>query len=66
MIDTFHDRHYTLKEVAGHLNVSASTALRLIKAEPGVIHIQLGKKRKLTTYSVPETVLRRIYNRMVA
>lgn len=63
--DTFTEKHYTLKEVAEHLKVSHDTARRLVMNEPGVVHVRLGKKKALTKYVVPESVLRRIYNRMV-
>jgi hypothetical protein len=32
--------------------------------EPGVIKIRLGKLKRHTTYSVPETVALRIYRRL--
>jgi hypothetical protein len=40
------------------------TVRKLVKDEPGVICIRLGKKKTNTTYSVPESVARRIHTRL--
>lgn len=66
MQDTLHEKHYTVKEVANRLGVSPDTARKLIKAEPGVVRIQLGVKKALTTYTVPESILVRIHNKLTA
>lgn len=65
LIDAFHEKHYTLKEVAEKLRVSTKTALKLVKKQPGVLKFCLGKKKARGTYKIPESAFRRIYNRMV-
>lgn len=65
MIDAFHEKHYTVKEVAERLRVSTATALRIIKKEPDIIKLYLGKKKVRPMYKIPESTFRRIYNRMV-
>jgi hypothetical protein len=41
------------------------TVRKLVKDEPGVVKIRLGKKQSNTTYSVPESVARRIHTRLL-
>lgn len=65
MIDTFNEKLHTLKEVATHLRVTTQTARLIVKVEPGVLQ-KKGPKNERTKYFTPESVLRRIYNRMVA
>ena len=65
VIDTFNEKHFDLKQVAALLRVGPEMARRLVKDEPGVICIRVGPKKARTTYVTPESVLRRIYNRMV-
>ena len=63
MIDTFNERHFSLKELAALLKVSDDTARRLVKDEPDVLKFKIGPKKAHTIYSIPESVARRIYNR---
>jgi hypothetical protein len=37
----------------------------LAKDEPGVMKVRLGRKQSHTTYSVPESVVKRIHNRLL-
>ena len=41
------------------------TVRKLVKDEPDVVKIRLGKKKANTTYSVPESVARRIHTRLL-
>jgi hypothetical protein len=41
------------------------TVRKLVKDEPGVIKIRLGRKQANSTYSVPESVARRIHTRLL-
>jgi hypothetical protein len=66
VIDTFNEKHFDLKQVANLLKVSRETARNLVKNEPGVIRIRMGKKQARTTYTTPESVLRRIYAKLTA
>jgi hypothetical protein len=65
MQDTFDEMHFSLKEFAQRYKMSEDTARRLVKDEPGVVKIKIGRKQARTLYSIPESVARRIYNRFV-
>ena len=41
------------------------TVRKLVKDEPGVVKIRMGRKQSNTTYSVPESVARRIHTRLL-
>jgi hypothetical protein len=38
---------------------------KLVKDDPGVIKIRMGRKRAHTVYSVPESAVRRIHTRLL-
>jgi len=42
------------------------TVRKLVMNEPGVVKIRMGKKQSNTTYSVPESVARRIHTRLLS
>ena len=62
------ERHFVPKELAKMWAFSAATIRKLIKNEPGVLKLDgLGGsvgKRPYTTYSIPESVANRIYQRL--
>lgn len=62
----FREQHYTISELAKLWAKSHETVRKLVCNEPGVLKICLGKKRKHTRYSVPESVAKRIHTRMSA
>jgi hypothetical protein len=64
--DATFERHYSIAELARLWRISRETVRLLIKDEPGVIRIQLGQKRLMCRYSVPESVARRIHARLTA
>ena len=41
------------------------TVRKLVKDEPGVLKIRMGRKQSNTTYSVPESVARRIHTKLL-
>ena len=45
-------------------NTTRETVRLLVKDEPGVLKIQLGQRKALTRYSVPESVARRVHTRL--
>ena len=59
------ERHYRIDALAKLWGVSRETMRILIKDEPGVIKIRLGRKQAHTSYSVPESVARRIHTRLL-
>jgi hypothetical protein len=64
----FEERHFSPIELSRRWGYSAATVRRLIADEQGVLRLQgLGPtagKRPYTTYSVPESVAARIYQRL--
>jgi hypothetical protein len=59
------ERHYRIAELAKIWNLGRETVRVLVKDEPGVIKIRLGRKRAHTIYSVPESVVLRIHTRLL-
>jgi hypothetical protein len=60
------ERHYRLGELADMWSLGRETVRLLIKDEPGVIRIRLGRKKAHTFYSVPESVAVRIHTRLLS
>jgi hypothetical protein len=60
----FIEKHYRIAELAGIWGIGRETVRKIVKDEPGVIQIRQGRKKTHTTYSVPESVARRIHSRM--
>ena len=59
------ERHYRIGELADVWRLGRETVRLLVKDEPGVIKIRLGRKRAHTIYSVPESVAVRIHTRLL-
>jgi hypothetical protein len=59
------ERHYRIGELAEMWRLGRETVRLLIKDEPGVIKIRLGRKRSHTIYSIPESVAMRIHTRLL-
>ena len=62
---SFAEKHYRVGELAGLWGLGRETVRKIVKDEPGVIKIRQGRKRADTTYSVPESVARRIHTRLL-
>ncbi len=64
----FTERHYTIAEIAGLWNVSIDFVRRLFAEEPGVLVFgdqRNERKRRYTTMRIPESVLKRVHNRVL-
>ena len=59
------ERHYRIGELAEMWSLGRETVRLLVKGEPGVIRIRLGRKKSHTIYSVPESVAVRIHTRLL-
>lgn len=59
------ERHYRVGELAEIWNLGRETIRLLVKDEPGVIRIRLGRKRAHTIYSIPASVATRIHTRLL-
>lgn len=65
MSDTAFEKHFSVGDLADQWNYGRETIRKLVKDEPGVIKIRLGRKKANSTYSVPESVARRIHTRLL-
>jgi hypothetical protein len=64
--DATFEPHFTITQLHKTWGVGRETVRKLIREESGVVKIQLGKKKANVTYTVPESVARRIHNRLTA
>lgn len=62
--DTTFEMHYSIGELAKQWRLGRETVRLLVKDEPGVLKIQLGRRKALTRYSVPESVARRVHTKL--
>ena len=63
--NTTFERHYRIGDLARQWSFGRETVRKLVKDEPGVLKVRLGRKRSNTVYSVPESVARRIHTRLL-
>ena len=59
------ERHFRIGELAETWRLGRETVRLLVKDEPGVIKVRLGRKKVHTSYSVPESVAVRIHTRLL-
>jgi transcriptional regulator GlxA family with amidase domain len=62
------EKHYTVEQIAEMWNLSRDSVRRLFLAEAGVLKISrpgTRYKRAYTTLRIPESILNRVYQRMV-
>lgn len=65
---TLKEPHYKVDEVAELWNMSPDTVRRIFLEEPGVIRYMRPRskyKRRYSTILIPESVLNRVYRRMM-
>jgi hypothetical protein len=63
--DSAFERHYRIGDLARQWALGRETVRKLVKDEPGVLKIRLGRKKAYTAYSVPESVAKRIHTRLL-
>jgi hypothetical protein len=59
------EKHYRINELARLWCLGRETVRILVKDDPGVLKIRIGRKKSHTTYSVPESAARRIHTRLL-
>jgi len=59
------EKHYRIGELARTWGLGRETVRKLVKDEPGVIRVRLGRKKAHTIYSVPESAASRIHTRLL-
>lgn len=63
--NTAFERHFRISDLAHLWGLGRETVRKLVKDDPGVIKIRMGRKKAHTIYSVPESVARRIHTRLL-
>jgi type IV secretory pathway TrbD component len=61
----FDEQHYRIGDLAGRWKIGRETVRLMVKDEPGVMKVRMGRKQSHTTYSVPDSVAERIHNRLL-
>jgi hypothetical protein len=62
--DTTFEPHYTIGDLSKQWRIGRETVRLLVKDEPGVVKIRMGRRKSMTRYSVPESVARRVHTRL--
>jgi hypothetical protein len=62
---SYQEKHYRIGELAETWGIGRTTLRLLVMDEPGVVKMRQGRKKALTTYSIPESVARRIHTRLL-
>jgi hypothetical protein len=59
------EKHYRISELADLWGLGRETVRLLVKDDPGVLKVRMGRKKAHTVYSVPESAARRIHTRLL-
>ena len=59
------EKHYRVGNLARMWQLGRGTVRLLVKDDPAVIKIRMGRKKAHTVYSVPESAARRIHTRLL-
>jgi hypothetical protein len=62
--DTTFEVHYSIGDLAKQWRLGRETVRLLVKDEPGVVRVRLGRLKSMTRYSVPESVARRVHTKL--
>ena len=63
---TTFERHYRIAELSDLWGIGRETLRKILVDEPGVVRIQMGRRKYHTTYSVPASVAERIHTRLAS
>ena len=63
-VDSTFEAHYTIADLAQQWRLGRETVRLLVKDEPGVLKIRMGRCKAMTRYSVPESVARRVHMKL--
>jgi hypothetical protein len=59
------EKHYRIGELARIWGLGRETVRLLVKDDPGVIKVRMGRKKAHAIYSVPESAASRIHTRLL-
>lgn len=65
LITNAFEKHYRVGELARIWGLGRETVRKLVKDEPDVIKVRMGRKKAHTVYSVPESTALRIHTRLL-
>ena len=63
--NTTFEKHYRISDLARLWGLGRETVRKLVKDDPGVIKIRMGRQKAHTIYSVPESAAHRIHTRLL-
>ncbi len=63
--DSTFEKHFSISDLKDQWSMGRETVRKLVMQEPDVVRIRLGRKKAHTSYSVPESVARRIHTRLL-
>jgi hypothetical protein len=55
------EKHYRISDLARLWGLGRETVRKLVKDDPGVIKVRMGRKKAHTIYSIPESAAHRIH-----
>jgi hypothetical protein len=59
------ERHYRIGDLARIWGLGRETVRKLVKDDPGVVKVRMGRKKAHTIYSVPVSAAQRIHTRLL-
>jgi hypothetical protein len=65
VVDSAFETHYRIGDLARLWGLGRETVRKLVKDDPGVLKIRMGRKKAHTFYSIPESEARRIHTRLL-
>jgi hypothetical protein len=63
--NTTFEKHYRVGDLARLWGLGRETVRKLVKDDPGVVKIRMGRKKAHTIYSVPQSAAQRIHTRLL-
>jgi hypothetical protein len=63
--DATFEKHYRISDLARLWGLGRETVRKLVKDDPGVVKIRMGRKKTHTIYSIPESAAHRIHTRLL-
>jgi RNA-binding protein YhbY len=60
------EKHYRIGELAVLWKAGRETVRLLFLNEPGVVKINMGRKKKHTTYLIPESIAIKVHTRLTS
>lgn len=63
-VDSTFEQHFSIQDLSKIWKLSRETIRQLVKEEPDVLKVRLGRYKAMTRYSIPASVARRIHTRL--